>query len=134
VATSYVLKAPPAPPAERVIVKEACVTKTPENVSKPETTNADDTQEKAAPPASTHEGYLEMTKLIDEKSESNRHTDLIQWLRTTGAGTLDPHVREAADALEAQATEIHELKVEIAKRVSFGGTRTTRRCKPELQS
>ena len=46
VATSYVLKAPPAPPAERVIVKEACVTPTPENVSKPEITNADETQEK----------------------------------------------------------------------------------------
>ena len=46
VATAYVLKAPPAPEPEKIIVKEACVTPAPENVSKPETTNADETQYK----------------------------------------------------------------------------------------
>ena len=46
VVTSYVLKAPPAPEPEKIIVKEACITPTPENVSKPETTNADETQYK----------------------------------------------------------------------------------------
>ena len=44
--TAYVLKPPPAPPAEKIVVREACVTPKPENVSQPELTNTDDTQTK----------------------------------------------------------------------------------------
>ena len=44
--TSYVLKPPPAPVPDPVVIKEACpqVTKTDENDSKPELTNTDETQ------------------------------------------------------------------------------------------
>ena len=44
--TSYVLKPPPAPPAEKIVVKEACVTKAPESDTQPESTNTDETQKK----------------------------------------------------------------------------------------
>lgn len=36
-----------------------------------------------------------------QKSESNRLTDLVSWLRISAAGSLDPHVGQAADAIEA---------------------------------
>lgn len=47
VATSYALRPPPATPIEHVVVKEAaCVSPKAENVTQPELTNTDDTQEK----------------------------------------------------------------------------------------
>jgi hypothetical protein len=42
--------------------------------------------------------------------ESNRFTSLVSWLRISAAGSLDPHVGQAADAIEAQAKRIVELE------------------------
>lgn len=42
--------------------------------------------------------------------ESNRLTNLVSWLRISAAGSLDPHVGQAADAIEAQAKRIEELE------------------------
>ena len=47
VATAYVLRPPPAPEPEKIVVREACVTPKPENVTQPELTNTDDTQKPA---------------------------------------------------------------------------------------
>ena len=58
VATSYALKPPPAPPAEKVVVKEACVTKTPENDTQPELSNTDDTQTKPRHHRRHHGRYI----------------------------------------------------------------------------
>jgi len=41
-----------------------------------------------------------------QKSESNRLTDLVSWLRISAAGSLDPHVGQAADAIELLQREL----------------------------
>jgi predicted nucleic acid-binding Zn-ribbon protein len=41
-----------------------------------------------------------------QKSESNRITDLVSWLRISAAGSLDPHVGQAADAIELLQREL----------------------------
>ena len=45
--------------------------------------------------------------------ESNRLANLVSWLRISAAGSLDPHVGQAADAIEAQAKRIEELKAAL---------------------
>lgn len=45
--------------------------------------------------------------------ESNRLANLVSWLRISAAGSLDPHVGQAADAIEAQAKRIDELKAAL---------------------
>lgn len=42
--TSYVLKPPPAPPAEKIVVKEACVTKPTESDTQVDLSNMSETQ------------------------------------------------------------------------------------------
>jgi hypothetical protein len=46
VVTAYVLKPPPAPPPEHIVVKEACpqITERAENVSEPEISKADESK------------------------------------------------------------------------------------------
>jgi len=43
---------------------------------------------------------------MDKKMESNRLTDLVSWLRISAAGSLDPHVGQAADAIELLQREL----------------------------
>jgi len=38
------------------------------------------------------------------------YSDLVSWLRISAAGSLDPHVGQAAHAIEAQASEIDYWK------------------------
>lgn len=45
--------------------------------------------------------------------ESNRLANLVSWLRISAAGSLDPHVGQAADAIEAQAKRIAELEAAL---------------------
>ena len=45
--------------------------------------------------------------------ESNRLTNLVSWLRISAAGSLDPHVGQAADAIEALENRIAELEAEV---------------------
>ena len=41
------------------------------------------------------------------------YSNLISWLRISAAGSLDPQVGQAADAIEAQAKRIAELEKRI---------------------